>query len=95
MRAANDGEADSAPLFGLGDLLGCARCGFASSSSASELFCVGENEVHVLHPLTLSKDELLATDLVECEHLPDHLPTILKCDLHAVVDLQLVSSMRL
>jgi hypothetical protein len=37
---------------------------------------------------------LCDTDLVKCEHLPDHLPTILKCYLHAVVDLRLVSSMR-
>jgi hypothetical protein len=34
------------------------------------------------------------TDLVKCEHLPDHLPAILKCHLHAVVDLRIVSSMR-
>jgi hypothetical protein len=33
-------------------------------------------------------------DLVESEHLPDHLPTILKCYLHAIVDLMFVSSKR-
>jgi hypothetical protein len=48
VRAAKDGKSDSASLLSFGDLLGCARCGFAPSSRASELFCVGENEVHVL-----------------------------------------------
>jgi hypothetical protein len=48
MRAANDGESNCASFFGLGDLLRCARCGFTPSSRASELFCVGENKVHVL-----------------------------------------------
>jgi hypothetical protein len=48
MRAANDGESDSASFLRLCDSLGCARCGFTPSSCAAELFCVGENEVHVL-----------------------------------------------
>jgi hypothetical protein len=48
MRAANDGESDRASFLGLGDCLSCARCGFAPSSCASELFCVSENKVHVL-----------------------------------------------
>jgi hypothetical protein len=34
------------------------------------------------------------THLVECQHLSNHLPTVLKCYLHAVVDLRPVSSMR-
>lgn len=71
MRATNDGESNCAALLCLGDLLCCAGCGLASSSRASKLFCVGENEIHVL---------------VEREHLPNHLPAILKCDLHAVID---------
>jgi hypothetical protein len=71
MRATNDGKSNCASLFSLGDLLGCAGCGLAPSSCASELFCVGEDEVHVL---------------VECEHLPDHLSAILQSNFHAVVD---------
>jgi hypothetical protein len=71
VRAADDGESNGASLLSLGDLLGCAGRGLSPSSCAAELFCVGEDEVHVL---------------VECEHLPDHLPAILKCHLHAVVD---------
>jgi len=71
MRAANDGEPNRASFLGLGNLLGCAWCSFTPSPRASELFCVGENEVHVL---------------VECEHLPNHLSAILQRNFHAVVD---------
>lgn len=71
MGAAEDGEADCASLLGLGDLLCCAGGGLASPSSASELLCVCEDEVHVL---------------VEGEHLPNHLPAVLQRHLHAVVD---------
>lgn len=46
--AADDGQANGASFFGLGDLLRCAWCGLALSSRAAEFFCVGENEVHVL-----------------------------------------------
>lgn len=37
---------------------------------------------------------VLQTYLVECEHLPDHLSSVLKCHLHAVVDLRIVSGRR-
>lgn len=53
VRTANDGESDCASLFSLGDCLRCAGCSFASSSSPSELFCVGENEVHVLYSVSM------------------------------------------
>ena len=90
MRATNDGKSNCASLFSLGDLLGCAGCGLAPSSCASELFCVGEDEVHVLR-LMLGRPSRrgLATYLVECEHLPDHLSAILQSNFHAVVDLVL------
>lgn len=71
MCAADDSEANCATLFSLGDLLRCAGCGLAPSSCAPKLFSVCENEIHVL---------------VESQHLSDHLPAILKCDLHAIVD---------
>jgi hypothetical protein len=35
-----------------------------------------------------------STHLVECKHLPDHLPAVLKRHLHAVIDLRVVSWMR-
>jgi len=96
VRPADDGESNGASLLSLGDLLGCAGRGLSPSSCAAELFGVGENEVHVLR-LMLAKAlrRGLATYLVECEHLPDHLPSILKCYLHAVVDLRIVSGRRL
>lgn len=52
VRATNDGESNGASLLGLGDLLGCAGRGLSSSSCAAELFCVGEDEVHVLRVLS-------------------------------------------
>jgi hypothetical protein len=89
MCATDDGESDSATLFSLCDGLCCAGRGLASSSSAAELLCVGENKIHVLQIIRLTQTaNLRDTDLVECEHLPNHLSTILKCYLHAVVDLQ-------
>jgi hypothetical protein len=90
MCATDDGESNSATLFSLGNGLCCARRGLASSSSAAELFCVGQDQVHVLEIISLTQAAFLCdTDLVECEHLPNHLSTILKCYLHAIVDLQL------
>jgi len=71
MGAADDGQSNGASLLGLGDSLGCARRSLGPSSCAAELLRVGEDEVHVL---------------VEGEHLPNHLPVVLKCHLHAVVD---------
>lgn len=96
MCTANDGQSNGASLLRFGDLLGCAGRGLPPSSCAAELFCVGEDEVHVLR-LMLGRPSRrgLATYLVECEHLPDHLPPILKCYLHAVVDLRIVSVRRL
>ena len=37
----------------------------------------------------VGRERVRDTDLVECEHLPDHLSTILECNFHAVVDLNL------
>jgi hypothetical protein len=90
MRAADDGQADRASLLSLGDALGCARRGLSSSSSTAELLCVGKDQIHVLLDISIFSAVISCdTDLVEREHLSNHLPTILKCYLHAVVDLQL------
>lgn len=94
MCATNDGEANGASLFCLGDLLGCARRGLPSSSCAAELFSVGEDEVHVLDMSAECRHTVVGAYLVEGEHLPDHLPSVLKCHLHAVVDLRIVSGRR-
>lgn len=48
MSTTDNGESNGASFFGFGDLLGCARCGFALSPCAAEFFCVGEYKVHVL-----------------------------------------------
>lgn len=96
MGAADDGEANGASLLGLGDLLGCAGRGLALSSCAAELFSVGEDEVHVLWGVSAEPwRRSIRTYLVEGEHLPDHLSAVLKCHLHAVVDLRIVSVRRM
>jgi hypothetical protein len=92
--ATDDAEAESATFFSLGDGLCCAWRSFASAARATELFSIGENEVHVLHYISFIKVVTCCdTDLVEGHQLPNHLPTILKCYLHAVVDLRAVSEM--
>lgn len=53
MGATDDSESNGASLFGFGDLLGCARCGFTLSSCTAELLCVGEYKVHVLESILL------------------------------------------
>lgn len=90
MCTTEDGQTDRASLLGLGHALCCARRGLSSSSSAAELLCIGKDQVHVLVEISIFKIATSCdTDLVEREHLSNHLPTILKCYLHAVVDLQL------
>jgi hypothetical protein len=59
----------------------------SSVSARTRFICCGH--VRIVHT------KYTSTYLVECEHLPDHLPTILKRDFHAVVDLQCVSSLRI
>lgn len=76
MGAANNGETESALFFGF-DKCGCGAagsrlCAFGRLALYSaELFCVCEDEVHVL---------------VECQHLPSHLSPIIQCNSHSVVD---------
>lgn len=96
MRAANDSQSNGASLFGFGHGLRCAWSSFAASASASKLFGVGENEIHVLETYVSRSfhHDGADTNLVECKHLSNQLSTILKSYLHAVVDLKQVSIAR-
>ncbi len=76
MGASNDGKTKSALLLGLDERsVGGSTwsgAGLLLALDASELFGIGENEVHVL---------------VKCEHLSDHLASVVHGDSHPVVDL--------
>jgi hypothetical protein len=93
---ADDGQSNGASLLGLGDLLGCAgripalvlrRVRRNSSVSARTRFmCCG-----VVSRGRCVRGGAKGAYLIEGEHLPNHLPVVLKCHPHAVVDLRTVS----